>query len=518
MCSLENFHTCFWEWVGNTYKKDFLKVFIDKDILNENYIDYTAQVHLSDFKSDFEIKLNENNQEKRIIIENKITSFPSDIQLEYYQKEAGPKNNTFILTSLAPKFDIPKPWKYLSYTEIADNMSKIFNKKFKYKNDFHKYLIQDYINVIRYLSKNFPCDKTEKYDFYSKEDLSPVGLRDIYIKWRTSEFANYIKKYINGCYYYVHHSFHNKKGTIDIIKTFTHQSPFDIGIQIEGNQYRYFINTFNDESVEFNQLREELAKELLEKGYWFINTQTPKKSKIYKSFCGYNPGFVYRYFLIDKFFGVDNLEDVSYEQIAEKIYQDIINLDKNIVAILKIVQNINIKVANQMLEKLKTQLHIRKCKTTKLTDYIKKAVKRNDWNIGCFKTKKCIIDIFRTFDNPSFSLGLQIEGNQDRYYLIVLEKKAGKKAREIREKIASELFLNGYWFNNTRATRGNKIYKDFCGYNPDFIYRYFTLEKHYGVDSLKDISYDDIVKQIKIDFENVDNNIDIIKKIISKNL
>ena len=353
MCSLENFHTCFWKWVGNTYKKEFLKVFVDKDILDENDIEYTDQVPLSNFKLDFEIKINENNQEKRIIIENKIKSFPSNTQLEDYLKEAGTKNNTFILTSLAPKFDIPKPWKYLSYIEIADNMSKIFNEKFKYKNDFHKYLIQDYINVIRYLSKNFPCDKTEKYDFYSKEDLSPAGLRDIYIKWRTSEFASYIKKYINGCDYYVNHSFHNKKGTIDIIKTFTHQLHFDIGIQIEGNQYRYFINTFNDESVELgNQLREELAKELLEKGYWFINTQTPKKSKIYKSFCGYNPGFVYRYFLIDKFFGVDNLEEVSYEQIAEKIYQDITNLDKNIVAILKIVQNIDIKATNHLLEKL----------------------------------------------------------------------------------------------------------------------------------------------------------------------
>ena len=76
------------------------------------------------------------------------------------------------------------------------------------------------------------------------------------------------------------------------------------------------------------------------------------KSKIYKSFCGYNPGFIYRYFLIDKFFGVDNLEDVSYEQIAEKIYQDITNLDKNIVAILKIVQNIDVKATNHLLEKL----------------------------------------------------------------------------------------------------------------------------------------------------------------------
>ena len=75
-------------------------------------------------------------------------------------------------------------------------------------------------------------------------------------------------------------------------------------------------------------------------------------SKIYKSFCGYSPGFVYRYFLIDKFFGVDKLKYVSYEQIAEKIYQDIINLDKNIVAILKIVQNIDIKATNHLLEKL----------------------------------------------------------------------------------------------------------------------------------------------------------------------
>ena len=75
MCSSEDFHTCFWKWIGNTYKKDFLKVFIDKDNLNEDNIEYNDQVSLSGFKLDLEIKYKENNREKRIIIENKIKSF-----------------------------------------------------------------------------------------------------------------------------------------------------------------------------------------------------------------------------------------------------------------------------------------------------------------------------------------------------------------------------------------------------------------------------------------------------------
>lgn len=331
MCSLENFHTCFWKWLGNTYKKEFLNVMIGKNILDEENIKCTDQVSLSGFKLDLEIRYIEDNREKRVIIENKIKSFPTNEQLEKYAKEAGIENTIFILTSLAPKFDIRKQWSYLSYSAIAENMCKIFNNKFQYKNDYHKYLIQDYINVIMQLSQHFPHNNSQKYDFYEENEVYKVGLRDIYVKWRTSEFTNYIKKYLNEKDYYINHSFHNKKGTIDIVKNLE-ISQISIGIQIENNQYRYFMNIPNVSA----DIREKIASELFYNGYWFNDTQDTKRNTLYKKFCGYNPDFIYRYFQMDEYFGKE-LQEISYEEVTKQIEKDINNLEENQYRIIRIL-------------------------------------------------------------------------------------------------------------------------------------------------------------------------------------
>ena len=151
----------------------------------------------------------------------------------------------------------------------------------------------------------------------------------------------------------------------------------------------------------------------------------------------------------------------------------------------------------------------------KLADYIKKAVKRNDWCVSfSFHNKKGTIDIVKHLDVLGVDIGIQIENNQYRYFMNIPNVSA-----DTREKIASKLFCNGYWFNYTQDTKRNKLYKDFCGYNPDFIYRYFTLEKHYGVNSLKDISYEDIVvRRIEKDINNLEENQHEIIRIIEENL
>ena len=338
MCSLENFHTCFWKWIGNTYKNDFLKVFIDKDNLNEDNIEYNDQVSLSGFKLDLEIKYKENNREKRIIIENKIKSFPTNEQLEKYSKEALVEDNIFILTSLAPKFDIPKPWIYLSYSKIADNMAKIFNDSFKYKDIYHKGLIKDYINVIRQLSLNFPCCNSEKYDFYIENEAWKIGLRDIYVKYKTSQLQNYIKNKVKFDDICISTDFRNKQGIINIFREFDdYNIPLTLLIQIQYDEYRYCLIYDTDE----NNKREKLAQELNDKGLWFNKSKTIDlypKARIYKSkkFCGYAPSFIYKYQTLEKLFNKKTLSDVSYEEIAQQIKQDIENLKDNETRIVKI--------------------------------------------------------------------------------------------------------------------------------------------------------------------------------------
>ena len=85
-------------------------------------------------------------------------------QLSRYQECFVGKNTRFILLSLAPKLVLPKPWNYLDYSDLAEKMKD----KFSYKNDYDKYLIDDYINVVTQLVNAFPKTSPQKYDFYEK--------------------------------------------------------------------------------------------------------------------------------------------------------------------------------------------------------------------------------------------------------------------------------------------------------------------------------------------------------------
>lgn len=209
--------------------------------------------------------------------------------------------------------------------------------KFSYKNDYDKYLIEDYINVVTQLVNAFPKTSSQKYDFYETNKLDEIGLKDIYVKRRTAEFANYIKQKLNRTEWGIGFSFHNKKGTIDIVKSFPKHG-FNIGIQIENNQYRYFMNIlWNDTSDNANKQREIIANQIAMNNYWFQNTMNPVKARTYENFCGYTPGFIYRYFYIDKYFGEYNLSKVSYDNIFEQIEKDIKSLDENQHKIIRIV-------------------------------------------------------------------------------------------------------------------------------------------------------------------------------------
>ena len=330
MCSLENFHTCFLSWLGNNYKHEFLEIltgvhYIDKvEIKVETQVNYGKNNIL-----DMLITVKNGDNTEYIVIENKLKSFPTEEQLSRYQECFVGKNTRFILLSLAPKLVLPKPWNYLDYSDLAEKMKD----KFSYKNDYDKYLIEDYINVVTQLVNAFPKTSSQKYDFYENNKLDEIGLKDIYVKWRTSEFANYIKQKLNRNDLYIGHSFHNKKGTIDIVKHLDVLG-VDIGIQIENNQYRYFMNIPNISA----DTREKIASKLFCNGYWFNYTQDTKRNKLYKDFCGYNPDFIYRYFTLEKHYGVNSLKDISYDDIVRQIEKNINNLEENQHKIIRIIE------------------------------------------------------------------------------------------------------------------------------------------------------------------------------------
>jgi len=341
MCSLENFHTCFLKWIGQNYPQEFLRFLLNKEYTDNLNINFETQVRYSkDVILDLQIEIIDGENREYIIIENKLKSFPTQEQLIKYKNCFKDKKATFILLSLVSNFELPDGWKYISYQSLAETLSKISD----FKNKYDEFLIKDYVNVVTVLSNAFPKTSTGIYDFYEPNELDEIGLKDIYVKYRTAEFVNYIEKKLNRNDISVGYSFHNKKGTIDIVKPLN-LSGCNIGIQIEGNQYRYFMNIPNVE----NNLREEIALKISEQNYWFNNTKNPFRPKIYNNFCGYEPAFIYRYFEKD-------LNNVSYEKIVEHIEKDIKILDENQYKIMRIIVDLCLEEKNEFKTKIQTDI------------------------------------------------------------------------------------------------------------------------------------------------------------------
>lgn len=331
MCSLENFHTCFLKWLGQNYPQEFLGLLLNKECPDNLKLNFETQVRYSkDVILDLQIEIIDGDNTEYIIIENKLKSYPTHEQLIKYQNCFKGKKTNFILLSLASNFELSDDWKYISYKSLAETLSKISD----FKNKYDEYLIKDYISMVTTLSNVFPNKSTGMYDFYEPNELDKIGLKDIYVKYRISELANYIKQKLNRDDLYIGCSFHNKKGTIDIVK-YLDVLGVDIGIQIEGNQYRHFMVIPDVE----NNLREEIALEIARNEYWFNKTANPKGARTYENFCGYKPDFIYRYAPIDKYFGEYELCKVSYQVIIERIIQDLKKVDTNIEKIKEVITN-----------------------------------------------------------------------------------------------------------------------------------------------------------------------------------
>ena len=327
--SLENFHTSFLCWLLNTYP-EFTKLFTS----NTNFLSCKKQQsHGNNIRTDLEIEL---NNKEIIIIENKLKSFPNNEQLEKYSAFFSKKYKTtsFVLLSLVQKENLPNnwdKWEHKSYSELAKKMQRIF-KRIKYKEPYHKDLIQDYISVINLLSKSFPQKNKETYDLYEQKQQIVDDLQDIYIKYRTSEFANYINKKINKKYNWeIKEGFSTKckEGLVDVIRKLDENNRFQI--QIQGKHYSYgFVYLENKSDEKTWKDRINIAGKLNEKNYWFIDTENPKGKTKHDNFHSYDD-FIYRHSKkrLDK--------SPTYKEIINRINKDIEIFEKNLNKIKRLI-------------------------------------------------------------------------------------------------------------------------------------------------------------------------------------
>ena len=87
---------------------------------------------------------------------------------------------------------------------------------------------------------------------------------------------------------------------------------------------------------------------------------------------------------------------------------------------------------------------------------------------------------------------------------------------KIRTEIAICLRDKGYWFMGTNDPGRATIYKEFCGYAPDFIYRYLPVCAKVDVCDLGNITYEAIAKKVKKDLKHLEKFEPQIVEIIEK--
>ena len=315
-------------------KYEALMLFLSK-------IDNVSAVTIEN-ETDFEIKREENKFDLIIrwkqdefwnsaFIENKFKSIPTSEQLQEYDKKIGSEKPRILLTPLTTSgkivSDNQKNWFFKTYSnDILPFLRESCD--FKFENDDIKIVIQRYISLIELLMEvlNFfqlhddESFKKRNYDFYidnSINQLRTIRIHDLVLKLAHSKIEELLRGALENKFSIARYetAFTNSTGisTVEIqIK-----DNFFIGIQIQGNQFRYFTRTNDSQKVKVN---EKFAVDLFNKQLWFYDIDTGEsltgkgkdKNKKYKnyglkdktgdrSFCEYfNGAFVYFYKELNK--------------------------------------------------------------------------------------------------------------------------------------------------------------------------------------------------------------------------
>lgn len=306
--SRELFHTNFWCWLSKQNPKETIKLFSETTLssktdflreYNQKYVQVKSQVDL--LISDKGIPA--------IVIENKVKDFPTYEQLNRIKTTFSESNPEFILATLfwSPelKYD---GWVVKTYRQISE---QLLPENFT-KDSYYKSLIQDYKEFILNLAELAEIlSINHYYDFakaHNKElftQLNSIKLWEGFQKLRAGHLLLHFGKE-NVHRVEASYRINNQKVTIQFLVPI--RNGYNIGIQIEDNQYRKFI---------YGPKHDQFAENLRSKNIFFnLAWLSPRK----KSMCGYNPNFRYQY---------EKLIPMRYNQLFAKINTDIDYVEKN---------------------------------------------------------------------------------------------------------------------------------------------------------------------------------------------
>lgn len=243
------------------------------------------------------------------VIENKIKSYPDKNQLQKYTVDS-PNMIAGVITGINKSpFELPDKWCFVSYSEIGSKLKEI-----SIPDAQTRLLIEEYCDLlesINFLMNEAMNEKPKVLSYWTEniKSLDDVHLMDVFRKLKADDFVRncgdieekYTKIVNQKCpdfHFYIDRSFHNKEATISFTiqkgqeKTYKGQ----VGVQIEGNQFRLFLGLAYGDAQSIS--------ELAQKYNWHDSSYDKKtnrqvfghRTKMKDMYCSYSGRWVYQYF------------------------------------------------------------------------------------------------------------------------------------------------------------------------------------------------------------------------------
>ena len=327
LSSRELFHSNFWFWLSTLNKIEASRLFSEKSVSDEinfkrehnqsndipNQERVKSKVDLLLYEVEELLEKNKLKKEIRpsVVIENKVKDFPTAGQLERIRLSFGEKSDNidYVLATLFWRNDfkehVASGWNVKTYREIAEGID---SGKFT-NNNYYRELINDYktftLNLSE-LAEQLPIGAV--YDFFYpvceySEVLNSINLWEVYQKFRASHMLMQFSKLENLQNVSTLYSINNQKATIDF-RPLPQLNSYGVGIQIEGNQYRKFVEGKNAGAF---------ASNLINNGL-FLDPPNGKYNRG-ASYLNYGAAFKYQYEKIE--------EALPFADLFKKIEKDV---------------------------------------------------------------------------------------------------------------------------------------------------------------------------------------------------
>lgn len=334
LTSKELFHSNFISWIIINYKDECSKLFSrflpGADNPKITYV--TREEKNKDIVIYFEIQT---GKKSTLVIENKVKSIPNYEQLRKYTTNDA-SEQYLLLSLIKPTFltnnnainiqDLDREWVYLNYGDLADLFEEIIHE-IEQENKYHALIVNDYIKVAQGLNclTNDIYEHTSSgvYDFYQPRNkliplLREIRLHDFYLKLNHEIIAGEIYRRIKdelpdswlvpnknwktsiSQEVFVGSGFTRGSGISEVKYVIgeKHDSPIIVGVQIQGDQFRLFIESKKGSAIK-------IAEELYRSGLWFdfnilmssgisVNKEYPESRNSAKTFNTYSNEFYYR--------------------------------------------------------------------------------------------------------------------------------------------------------------------------------------------------------------------------------